>query len=118
MEFVSKDQTYEALRKLILENAARLGDKRLEDLARNMQREGDHSRDPELYKRFLDGLRSDPLEPQTALEAAAQFLEENVDPAGNADVARLLEQTKLTAEDPERGNLGLWNRWIGLLESV
>jgi|GEM_PF-4183364 hypothetical protein len=110
MEFVSKDQTYEALRKLLIENG-------LTDLAQNMQRDGDSSRDPELYKNFLDALRSDPLEPQTALEAAAQFMEENV-AAGAPGMRNLIESAKQTAEDPEKGDPALWNHWIELLESV
>lgn len=118
MEFISKNQTYEALRKLILENAAHLGDERLEELARNMQMDGDHSRDPDLYKDFLSALRSDPLEPQTALEAAAQFLTEHVDPAGSPELAHFNERTQITAEDPEKGDLALWNHWIELLASV
>jgi hypothetical protein len=110
MEFVSKDQTYEALRKLLIEN-------HLDDLARDMQKDGDRSRDPELYQRFLDTLRSDPLEPQTALEAAAQFIEENV-AAGAPGMRGLIESAKETAQDPEKGDHGLWNHWIELLASV
>jgi hypothetical protein len=110
MEFVSKDQTYEALRKLLIENG-------LEDLARQMQKDGDRSRDPELYKDFLDTLRSDPLEPQTALESVAQFLEENV-AAGAPGMRSLIESAKQTAQDPEKGDRALWNHWIELLASV
>lgn len=118
MEFVSKQQTYEALRKLLLENAARLGDKNMEDLARNMEMEGDRSRVPELYQRFLDTLTADPLEPQDALAAAADFMENNVAADGKPQIAELINAAKLTADDPESGDLGLWNRWIELLESV
>ncbi len=118
MDFVSKQQTYEALRKLLIESAARLGDPSLEDLARNMQMEGDHSRVPELYQRFLDTLRSDPLEPQTAFDTAALFMEENIDATGKPEVARLIESAKVTAADAEKGDRNLWNHWIELLQSV
>ncbi len=118
MDFVSKQQTYEALRKLLIEYAARFGDPSLEDLARNMQMDGDHSRMPQLYQRFLDTLRSDPLEPQTALDAAALFMEENIDTSGKPEFARLIEEAKATAQDPEKGDRALWNHWIELLQSV
>ena len=118
MEFVSKQQTYEAIRKLLLENAARTGDARLEDVARNMAMDGDRSRAPELYEHFLDALRSDPLSPQNALDAAAQFMDENVDSTGRAETAELIRAAKTTAQDPEKGDLALWNHWIELLESV
>jgi hypothetical protein len=118
MDFVSKQQTYEATRKLLLESATRLRDPNLEDLARNMQMDGDSSRMPALYQRFLDTLRSDPLEPHTALDSAAQFLDENVDKQGKPEVARLIESAKATAADPEKGDAALWNHWIELLESV
>lgn len=117
MDFVSKDQTYEAIRKLLLEQAASLGDSRLEQLARDMQMDGNHSRVPQMYQRFLDALRSDPLEPQTALEAAAQFLEENV-PADKPELAGLIASAKETADDPEKGDRVLWNHWNELLASV
>ena len=117
MDFVSKDQTYEAIRKLLLEQAARLGDIRLEQLARDMQMDGNHSSVPELYQRYLDTLRSDPLEPQTALEAAAQFLDENV-PADRPELAALVESAKETADDPETGDRAFWNHWVELLAAV
>jgi hypothetical protein len=118
MEFVSKQQTYEALRKLLLENAAALGDPNMEDVARNMQMDGDHSRLPALYQRYLDTLTADPLEPQDALASAAEFMEKNVDAAGKPETARLIESAKATADDPENGDIALWNRWIELLDSV
>jgi hypothetical protein len=118
MEFVSKQQTYEAIRKLLLENAARTGDARLEDIARNMAMDGDHSRTPELYEHFLGTLRSDPLSPQNALDAAAQFMEENVDATGRPETAELIRAAKTTAQDPEKGDPALWGHWIELLESV
>ena len=118
MEFVSKQQTYEATRKLLLENAARLGDTNMEDIARNMQMDGDHSRLPALYQRFLDTITADPLEPQDALAAAAEFMEKNVDAQGKPQVAQLVGAAKATADDPEKGDTSLWNHWIELLESV
>ena len=118
MEFVSKQQTYEATRKLLLENAARLGDANMEDIARNMQMDGDHSRLPALYQRFLDTITADPLEPQDALAAAAEFMEKNVDAQGKPEVAELIRAAKVTADDPEKGDLNLWNHWIELLASV
>ncbi len=118
MEFVSKQQTYEATRKLLLENAARLGEVRIEDLARNMQMDGDHSRLPALYQRFLDTITADPLEPQDALAAAAEFMEKNVEADGKPEIAEMIRSAKVTADDPEKGDLGLWNHWIELLASV
>jgi hypothetical protein len=118
MDFVSKQQTYEATRKLLLENAARLGDRAMEETARNMQMDGDHSRLPALYQRFLDTLRSDPLEPHTALSAAAEFMAKNIDASGKPQVAELIDAAKVTADDPEKGDRALWNHWIELLESV
>lgn len=118
MEFVSKQQTYEATRKLLLENAARLGDNKMEDLARNMQMDGDHSRVPALYQRFLDTLTADPLEPQDALAAAAEFMENNVAADGRPQISQLVESAKTTADDPEKGDLALWNHWLELLASV
>lgn len=118
MEFVSKQQTYEATRKLLIENAARLGDRNMEDIARNMEMEGDRSRLPALYHRFLDTITADPLEPQDALAAAAEFMENNVDAQGNPQVSDLIAAAKTTADDPEKGDLGLWNHWIELLASV
>jgi hypothetical protein len=118
MDFVSKQQTYEATRKLLIENAARLGDSNMEEIARNMQMDGDHSRLPALYQRFLDTLRSDPLEPHTALSAAAEFMEKNVDAEGKPQVADLIHAAKSTADDPENGDRDLWNHWIELLASV
>ena len=118
MEFVSKQQTYEAIRKLLLETGARTGDPNFEEIARQMQMDGDHSKSPELYQRFLDTLRSDPLSPQNALDAAAQFLEENIPPDGNPETVRLIEAAKTTAQDPETGDLSFWNHWVTLLESV
>ncbi|HET6895765.1 MAG TPA: hypothetical protein VFH72_10330 [Candidatus Baltobacteraceae bacterium] len=118
MEFVSKQQTYEATRKLLLENAARLSDPNIEDVARNMQMDGDHSRMPALYQRFLDTITADPLEPQDALAAAAEFMEKNVDAQAKPQVADLIRVAKTTADDPEKGDTGLWNHWIELLASV
>lgn len=118
MEFVSKQQTYEATRKLLLENASRLGDTNMEDIARNMQMDGDHSRLPALYQRFLDTITADPLEPQDALAAAAEFMEKNVDAQGKPQIADLVHAAKATAEDPEKGDIALWNHWVELLASV
>lgn len=118
MEFVSKLQTYEATRKLLLENAAHLGDAAIEDLARNMQMNGSQSRMPALYDRFLDTITADPLEPQDALAAAAEFMENNVDAEGKPQVADLIAAAKATADDPEKGDLALWNHWLQLLASV
>lgn len=118
MEFVSKQQTYEATRKLLLETSAHTGDANMEDVARNMQMDGDHSRLPALYQRFLDTITADPLEPQDALAAAAEFMEKNVDAQGKPQVAQLVLSAKTTAEDPEKGDTALWNHWIELLASV
>lgn len=117
MEFVSKQQTYEATRKLLLEWAAKYRDGSLETLARDMQMDGDHSQRPELYKKFLDGLTADPLEPQDALDAASQFLEEHAGSNGNAEVAGLVRASRTTAEDPQ-ADADFWNHWIALLDSV
>jgi hypothetical protein len=117
MEFVSKQQTYEATRKLLLENAAHLNDPNMEEIAREMQMEGNHSRMPALYQRFLDTLTADPLEPQDALAAAAEFLEKNVDTDGRPKTARLIQSAKVAAENPE-DDATFWNRWIELLDSV
>lgn len=117
MEFVSKQQTYEAARKLLLEWAAGYQDTRLEDLARKMEMEGDRSRDPELYQHFLDTLMSDPLEPQDALDAASQFLAENVSSDGKPEVAKEIRRARSTAQNPE-DDTEFWNHWIGILESV
>lgn len=118
MEFVSKDQTYEATRKLLLENASRLHDGNIEEIARNMQLQDGRSRLPALYERFLDTITADPLEPQDALAAAAEFMEKNVDANGKPQVADLVRAAKVTAEDPEKGDTALWNHWIELLASV
>lgn len=112
MNFVSKQQAYEGLRKLLLEEAARTGDVRLEDMARNMQMDGDHSAQPELYQRYLDEIKSDPLSPQNALAAAADFLERNLPQDG-----ALAVEARQAAGDPE-SQPQFWNRWIGLLASV
>lgn len=117
MEFVSKQQTYDATRKLVLEWAAQFQDAKLESLAREMQMDGDHSQNPELYKNFLNGLTADPLEPQDALDAAAQFFEKNVQAGGNAQVAQLVRTSRATAENPE-DNSAFWNHWIEILDSV
>lgn len=90
----------------------------MEDIARNMQMDGDHSRLPALYQRFLDTITAGPLEPQDALAAAAEFIEKNVDAQGKPQVAELIRTTKTTAEDPENGDVALWNHWIELLASV
>ncbi|HKU68822.1 MAG TPA: hypothetical protein VJP85_13685 [Candidatus Baltobacteraceae bacterium] len=118
MEFVSKQQTYEATRKLLLESATRLHDSSMEDVARNMQMDGDHSRMPALYQRFLDTITADPLEPQDALAAAAEFMEKNVDAQGKPQVAEMIRAAKVTADDPEKGDAAFWNHWMELLESV
>ena len=83
---------------LLLEWAAKYRDGSLETLARDMQMDGDHSQRPELYKEFLDGLTADPLEPQDALDAASQFLEEHAGSNGNAEVAGLVRASRTTAE--------------------
>jgi hypothetical protein len=111
MEFVSKQQAYEGLRKLMLTEAAQTGNARLEDLARNMQMQGDHSAHPELYQRYLDTIKSDPLSPQNALAAGADFLETNF-PDGS-----LARDARAAAGDPE-SEPAFWNRWIGILESI
>jgi hypothetical protein len=111
MEFVSKQQTYEATRKLLLENGQ-------EELARNMEMDGDRSRLPALYQRFLDTITADPLEPQDALAAAAEFMEKNVPVDGNAQLGSMIRAAKVTAGDPEKGDVSLWNHWIELLASV
>lgn len=119
MEFVSKQQAYEALRKLILEEAAHRNRPDLEEIGRNMAMgENGSSRDPALRDAFLDQIDADPLEPPDALAAAARFLEENVPPKGDADLAELIRAAHTTGDDPEKGDVALWNRWIGLLASV
>ncbi len=118
MEFVSKQQTYEALRKLLLENSARTGQDHLQSLAREMQMDGDHSQNPEHYQRFLDTITADPLEPQDALAAAAEFMEKSLDSRSSPELQRLVASAKQTSDDPEKGDVALWNHWIELLESV
>jgi hypothetical protein len=121
MQFVSKQQTYEAARKLLLEWASRFQAPDLENLARNMEMDNDHSRDPKLYQSFLDTLMSDPLEPQDALDAASQFLENAVGvdgkPDGKKEVADMIHRARVTAQKPE-DDPDFWNHWIGVLESV
>ncbi len=117
MEFVSKQQTYDATRKLLLEWAAQFQEPRLENLARAMEMEGDRSRDPELYQRFLDTLMSDPLAPQDALDAASQFLAENVGANGKQDLSQMIQRARTTAQRPE-DDPDFWNHWIGVLASV
>ncbi len=117
MQFVSKQQTYEATRKLLLEWAAHYHSPALEDLARNMEMDGDRSRDPELYKRFLDTLMSDPLEPQDALDAASQFLQENLSADGQPEVAKQIQRARAAAQKPE-DDADFWNHWITILNSV
>jgi hypothetical protein len=117
MQFVSKQQTYEAARKLLLEWASQFQTPALEDLARDMQMDGDHSRDPQLYQRFLDTLMSDPLEPQDALDAASQFLENNAAPDGKPEVAGMIKRARVTAQKPE-DDPDFWNHWISILETV
>lgn len=117
MQFVSKQQTYEATRKLLIDWASRYGDASAEKLARDMQMDGDHSVVPELYQKFLDTLMSDPLEPQDALDAAAQFLEQNVPADANPEVTRMIAAARAAAERPE-DDTAFWNRWIALLETV
>lgn len=116
MEFVSKQQAYEGLRKLLLETAARSGDLKLEDIARNMQMRGDHSMQPELYQRYLDGIKSDPLSPQNALAAAADFLERNV-ADGKPESRELAREARAAAGDPQ-SEPDFWHHWIELLDSV
>lgn len=117
MEFVSKDQAYEATRKLLLDSAANWQSPRLEDVARQMSMNGDRSRDPLMYQRFLDEITADPLSPQDALDAAAEFLQNTVQPDG-AQAQELIQSAKATAGDPEKGDSALWSRWLSLLESV
>ena len=112
MEFVSKQQAYEGLRKLMLQDAASSGNVRLEDMARNMAMQGDHSAQPDLYQRYLDTIKSDPLSPQNALAAAAEFLETNAPRDGS-----LARDARAAADNPE-SQPEFWNRWIGILESV
>lgn len=116
MEFVSKQQAYEGLRKLLLETAAQSGDVKLEDIARNMQMRGDHSMQPELYQRYLDSIKSDPLSPQTALAAAADFLERNITD-GKPQTRELMREARAAAGDPE-SEPDFWNHWIELLDSL
>jgi hypothetical protein len=118
MEFVSKNQAYEATRKLLLEQAARTGDTNMEDVARNMQMDGDSSRLPALYQRYLDTITADPLSPQDALAASAEFMEKNVDTQNNAQMSDLIRSAKVLGDDPEKGDSALWNHWIELLASV
>ena len=117
MEFVSKQQAYEGLRKLMIETAARAGDVQLEDLARNSAMHGDHSVQPEIYQRFLDEIKSDPLSPQNALAAAADFLERNVDETGKPETREMIRQARGAAGDPA-SEPDFWNNWIRILESV
>jgi hypothetical protein len=118
MEFVSKQQTYEALRKLMIHAAAEMNDPQMEEVAREMEMtEHQSSRMPALYHRFLDTLTADPLEPQDALAAAAEFLEKNVDAAGKPQTQAFIRMAKSTADDPQSG-VPFWNRWIELLQSV
>ena len=118
MEFVSKQQAYEATRKLLIENAARWQDRRLEAVARNMAMDGDRSRDPDLYQRFLDEITADPLSPQDALDAAAEFMQNTVGFDGKPEAAQLLDSAKITAEDPAKGDPALWSHWLELLSRV
>jgi hypothetical protein len=117
MEFVSKKQTYEATRKLLLENAARLNDPNMEQIARDMQMDGNHSRVPELYHSFSRYVHRDPLEPRDALAVAAKFMEKNVDLQGHPETARFIEYAKIAADNPEL-DTEFWNRWIELLASI
>ena len=118
MEFVSKQQTYEATRKLLLESATRWNDARLTEVAKNMTMDGDRSREPELYQRFLDTITADPLSPQDALAAAAEFIEESVDVREKPEEQELLTAARVTADDPAKGDAAFWNHWIELLASV
>jgi len=117
MDFVSKQQTYEATRKLLLENGARLNDPNMEEIARGMQMDGNHSRMPELYHSFSRYVHRDPLEPQDALAVAAKFMEKNIDVRERPETARLIESAKIAADNPEL-DADLWNHWIELLASV
>ena len=118
MDFVSKQQAYEATRKWLLEQAVRWHEPRVEDIARNMAMDGDRSRDPELYKRFLDEITADPISPADALDAAAQFIANTVGVKGKPEAERVLEAAKTTADDPAKGDPELWNHWIELLSRV
>ena len=117
MEFVSKAQTYDALRKLMLTSAPELHDSKMEELARGMEMQGDKSRDPELYQTFLDTIDADPLEPQDALAAAARFLERHLAQSANEKTQNLIADAKSGAERPEDAP-AFWNRWMDLLSSV
>lgn len=117
MEFVSKDQTFEAIRKLLAESAAPSSDPNMEDLARNMEMNDGKSRIPALYERFLDTITADPLSPEDALCAASEFLEKNVDAEGKPQTAGLIQTAKAAAARPE-DQPEFWNRWLTLLESV
>jgi hypothetical protein len=81
-----------------------------------MEMDGDHSRDPQLYQRFLDTLMSDPLEPQDALDAASEFLENNAGD-GTSEVAEMIKRARVTAQKPE-DDPEFWNHWISVLGSV
>jgi len=78
--------------------------------------EGDHSRVPERYQDFLDMLASDPLTPQNALRAAADFLEEEYT-GENPQTLDLIRTAKAAAESPEE-QAAFWSDWIGILESL
>lgn len=118
MEFVSKQQTYEALRKLLIHASSELGDPQMEEIAREMEMTGHQSsRLPALYHRFLDTLTADPLEPQDALAAAAEFMEKNIDADAKPQTQSFIATAKATADDPE-SSVPFWNRWIAVLDSV
>jgi hypothetical protein len=110
MEFVSKQQAYDATQKLALEYG-------LDGLARGMSMDGDRSVEPELYKEYLDEITADPLSPQDAMAATAAFMEKHTR-SGDGSSRDLVRQAKILGEDPEKGNPALWNRWIELLSSV
>ncbi len=117
MEFVSKAQTYEALRKLLLTSSAQLHDPAMDELARRMEMESGKSRAPELYQSFLDTITADPLEPQDALAAAAEFMERHLGESSNGSTRDLIADAKAGAERPEDVP-AFWSRWIELLASV
>ena len=117
MEFVSKAQTYDALRKLMLTSAPQAHDRKMEELAHGMEMQGDKSRDPELYQSFLDTIDADPLAPKDALAAAARFLERHLAESPNEKTQNLIADAKSGSERPEDAP-AFWSRWIDLLASV
>ena len=115
MEFVSKQQAYDAVQKLVLQSAS--GDDALADVAVRMEMADGRSRDPLLYQGFLDTITADPLSPQDALCAAVEFMEEKAAVGASPSGQTLLADAKAAAQDPEDAPV-FWNRWIALLASV